>query len=67
PVLSDLPGVGGAFRGSSIKGKPKTLLIMVKPVINPQLVLSPPRSPLDPNDPPPRKLQEKFERSAGSK
>ena len=28
PVLSDLPGVGGAFRSSRIEGEPKTLLIL---------------------------------------
>jgi hypothetical protein len=64
PLLSDLPGVGGAFRGkTSVKGEPRTLLIMVKAVIDPQELPTSPPPPLDPNDPLPGKLQEKFEHS----
>ena len=62
PILGDLPLVGYIFRSDSMIEDTKNILILVKPaIVQPKPTASPPIPPLEPDDPLPKKLQEKLE------
>jgi len=67
PVLGNLPLIGGLFSNHSKIKDQRTLLIMVKPSINPPIKAPPKLQPIDPNDPLVKQLEEKFKRSAKPK
>lgn len=63
PILGGLPVVGGLFRSSSKITETQTLLILVKPSIDPQIKAPPEPQPLDPNDPLINPPEEKLNRA----
>ena len=68
PMLGDLPLVGYIFRSESMIEDTKNILILVKPtIVQPKPTAPPPISPLDPDDPLPKRLQEKSESSTAPK
>ena len=67
PVLGDLPLIGRLFRSAYKITDTKNVLILIKPTINPKTNPPPTPPPLDPDDPLPKKLQEKFENSTAPK
>ena len=63
PVLGDLPLVGGLFRSHAKITDQKTLLILIKTTVDPQMSHSPKPPSLDPDDPLAEKLQGNPERN----
>jgi len=63
PMLGDIPILGGLFRSNTKTTEPRTLLILVKPSIDPQIKAPPEPQPLDPNDPLINPPEEKLNRS----
>jgi type II secretory pathway component GspD/PulD (secretin) len=58
PVLGDLPLVGGLFRSYAKITEQKTLLILIKPTVDPKETPGKPSLPLDPDVPLPTKHRE---------
>jgi len=63
PMLGDIPILGGLFRSNTKTTEPRTLLILVKPSIDPQIKAPPEPQPLDPNDPLINPPEEKLNRA----